>query len=176
MSNLLTQKDFADQIGVAKSYVTKLKQDGRLVLVSGKVDVEASKALIESTKDKNRDDVTKRWDEYRENDTQGEDKSDPQAAAAFSNSRAAKMYYDAQSAKLAFERESGQLVEAAQVKAVAAAAGNALRQYMERLPDQLSAELSVESNEGRIHALLVERLEEALQQMTTTINQVNYDG
>jgi transcriptional regulator with XRE-family HTH domain len=169
VSNLVTQKAFADLIGVAKSYVTKLKQDGRLVMVDNKVDVEASKAMIEATKDENRDDVSKRWDGYRESDAQNEPEVDQKAAEAFGSSRAAKMYYDAQSAKLSFERESGKLVEVAEVKSIAALAGNALRQYLERLPDQLSPELSVESDERRIHAMLVERIEEALGQMATAL-------
>lgn len=38
-----TQSDFARRLGVAKSYITKLKQEGRVVMTDdGKVDVEAS--------------------------------------------------------------------------------------------------------------------------------------
>jgi len=51
MPTLLTQAEFARQNGYSKPYVTKLKAEGRLVMVDGKVDAEASKALIASTAD-----------------------------------------------------------------------------------------------------------------------------
>lgn len=46
-----SQADFARRLGMARSYITQLKQDGRLVMdATGKrVEVEASLALIEAT-------------------------------------------------------------------------------------------------------------------------------
>lgn len=48
---MVTLTEFADLLGVRPSYVTKLKQRGRLVFAPGgkKVDVEASRARIKST-------------------------------------------------------------------------------------------------------------------------------
>ncbi|MCK7495161.1 MAG: hypothetical protein MZW92_31750 [Comamonadaceae bacterium] len=47
----MTLTEFADLLGVRPSYVTKLKQRGRLVFAPGgkKVDVEASRARIKAT-------------------------------------------------------------------------------------------------------------------------------
>lgn len=51
---------FARRLGVAPSYVTKLKDEGRIVVVDGQIEVEASLARMEATKDPNRDDVRQR--------------------------------------------------------------------------------------------------------------------
>ena len=92
-----------------------------------------------------------------------------QAGVTFQNARAAKMRYDALNAKIDLEVKAGKLVEVAQVQALATQAGTLLRQHLERLPDQLAAELSVETNESKIHAMLVDQIETALGQISNTI-------
>jgi len=57
----LRKSEFARLLGVAPSYVTKLAKAGRLVLCEdGRVDVEASLARIEATRDPARQDVARR--------------------------------------------------------------------------------------------------------------------
>jgi hypothetical protein len=51
---------FARRLGVSPSYITKLGDEGRLVLEGRLVNVEASLARIDATKDPNRDDVRQR--------------------------------------------------------------------------------------------------------------------
>lgn len=57
---------FARRLGVAPSYVTKLKDEGRLVVVDGQIEVEASLARMDATKDPNRDDVRQRHAKARD--------------------------------------------------------------------------------------------------------------
>lgn len=57
---------FARRLGVAPSYVTKLKDEGRIVVVDGQVEVEASLARMEATRDPNRDDVRQRHAKARD--------------------------------------------------------------------------------------------------------------
>ena len=57
---------FARRLGVAPSYVTKLKDEGRIVVVDGQIEVEASLARMEATKDPNRDDVRQRHAKERD--------------------------------------------------------------------------------------------------------------
>lgn len=57
---------FARRLGVSPSYVTKLAQDGRLVVVDGQIEVEASLARMDATKDPNRDDVRQRHAKARD--------------------------------------------------------------------------------------------------------------
>jgi hypothetical protein len=61
-----SNSDFARRLGVAPSYVTKLAQEGRIVVVDGQVEVEASLARMEATKDPNRDDVRQRHAKARD--------------------------------------------------------------------------------------------------------------
>lgn len=67
MTTVATQADFARRLGVSRSHVTGLKHAGRLVLTdNGLVDVDASIARIDATRDPNRDDVANRHAAARE--------------------------------------------------------------------------------------------------------------
>ncbi len=61
---LLTKSAFARLLGCVPSYVTKLKHEGLLVLQQGRVDVEATRAMIATAKGR-RPDVASRWAEQR---------------------------------------------------------------------------------------------------------------
>lgn len=171
MADLLTQTQFADTIGVAKSYITKLKQEGRLVMVDGKVDVDASTKRINETRDPNRDDVVKRHQQAREAVSAPQQPSEEEVATkeSYAQARARKEAAMADMAERESLKQMGELVETDDVRAVASNAGATLRSHLERLPDQLAPELSVERNEDRIHALLVEHIEHTLQQVTRAI-------
>lgn len=174
---LLNQTEFAAHLGKAKSYITKLKQQGRLVMVDGKVDVEASIALIEQNRDHNRDDVVERWDAHRSDQKTeaakivSNDEKSASAAIAFNLYRARKMKADAQSAELQYKKDDGSVMDTAEVRAIAANAGATLRTQLERIPDQLAPELSVEQNEERIHALIADHIEHALAMASKAIAQ-----
>lgn len=68
---------FARRLGVAPSYVTKLKDEGRIVVVDGQIEVEASLARMEATKDPNRDDVRQRHAKARDAKRLAEATGDP---------------------------------------------------------------------------------------------------
>jgi hypothetical protein len=163
-----TLREFADLLGVKPSYVTKLKQADRLVLLEdGRVDVEASQQRIEDTRDPNRDDVQRRHAEARRaaeagEETAGEDNAETAAednSVGYTKSRAMKEQYLALSAKLEYERASGKLVETEAVKRAGDEAGTALRAVLENLPDQLAPLLAPVTDEAKVHALLVENIE-----------------
>jgi hypothetical protein len=61
-----TKSSFARRLGVSPSYVTKLVQEGRLVVAEGQIEVEASLARMNATKDPNRDDVRQRFAKQRD--------------------------------------------------------------------------------------------------------------
>ena len=75
-----TKSAFARRLGVAPSYVTKLGEEGRLVLDGRFVDVEASLAKIDATKDPNRDDVRQRHAKARDQKRLAVAQSSPVAA------------------------------------------------------------------------------------------------
>jgi len=135
-----TQAEFARLIGVQKSYVTKLKEQGRLVMSDdGKlVDVEASKQRIQQTADPNRDDVSQRF-ERKKNPDSGRQSGD--VGNSYQAARAVKEKYSAMQAKLDYEKAIGKVVDKADVQAVVEDVITQFRQGLENLPYRLAPEL-----------------------------------
>lgn len=169
----LNQSQFADHIGVHKSYVTELKQAGRLVFAeNGKVDVEASKLLIKQTADANRDDVGAR---HAQNRGAVENKNPPASLAmhervgtSLQNSRAIKENYQARTAKMEYEKAIGELISLQDAKIWAADIGEFFRSSLENLAVGLAAELAMQ-NTAYIKAHLVEVHAEILNNLSKKI-------
>lgn len=158
----VTRSEFARLQGWSPSYVTKLASQGRLVLTDdGKqVRVAASLARIKATEDPARNDVAQRHAQAR-----GAGEAPPPApvedrvGSSYQASRAVKERYAALTAKAEYEKLVGNLVEVSEVRAAASEAGALIRAQIENLPAQLAPELAAETDEARVQALLVERME-----------------
>lgn len=154
------QSQFANHIGVHKSYVTELKQAGRLVFAeNGKVDVEASLLLMKETADPNRDDVTARHAQARGKDSKIDEIGNPTLenqqseksikhikiidadAASFSKGRAKEQHFKALAAELEYQKSIGELVSKADMQAAVADVVTSFRQRLENMPHNISAEL-----------------------------------
>lgn len=179
---------FARRLGVSKSYVSReLAQAGRLVLVDGQVEVEASLARIEATKDPNRADVVQRFARQRDEKrlsgaqdaaqgalstaSEGADKGDGkkiapapqdepviQAAEVFRKARAAKMHFEARRAVIRVARIGGRLAEVATIRKCAGNDGATLRSMLENLPDQAAPRLAPVRDPAGVAAILGELL------------------
>ena len=164
---LSTQAAFARQIGVVKSYVTELKQQGRLVMVKGKVDVEASLEKIKATEDPSKAGVAERHSQAREEKKQQtQEKTSSQDLAektstTYQQSRAVKERYAALQAKADYELFIGKLVDAAQARAVGAEIGILFRNALESWPDTVGPGL-VGLDEIAIRNILLEQAENLL--------------
>lgn len=176
MSNLVSQSEFARLQGVDKSHITRLKSAGRLVIVDGKVDVEASRALIAQTAHSSYADNAKNSTQPAYESTrrdEGASIAQPpqgrteQAAMSLQSSRAVKENYLARMAKLTFERESGKLVDADEVRLFAADLGATFRAALEILPDRISSELVPLQDVDAVRAVLVENFEQLLSDLST---------
>jgi len=160
--NTATQAEFARMLGVQKSYVSKLKDQGRLVFAEdGRVDVEASKQRIQQTADPNRDDVSQRFERPKgaENGRQSGDVGNSYQAA-----RAVKEKYSAMQAKLDYEKAIGKVVDKADVQAVVEDVITQFRQGLENLPYRLAPELVGLDLDG-IRAALKQEVFDALAKM-----------
>lgn len=169
MSQTCTQIEFAQLIGVAKSYVTKLKNDNRLVMdASGKrVDIEASKARIAATADPSKPDVSAKWAKPTPPVNQpAEDNEDAPAGGGskYHDARAAKEHYAALSAKLDYEKAIGKVVDKADVQAVVEDVITQFRQGLENLPYRLAPELVGRDLDG-IRAALKQEVFDSLAKM-----------
>ncbi|WP_028451869.1 hypothetical protein [Chitinilyticum aquatile] len=145
MSNFVNQAEFARMQGWAKSYVTKLKQAGRLVFdTEGRIDVAASLDLIAKTDGGARPDVSARHAAGRGD----EPADDGEAVGELPDgipykivSESKKAHYQALQAEADYRRRMGELVEAQDVAAAVADTVITLRQSLENLPGRLASEL-----------------------------------
>lgn len=90
--------------------------------------------------------------------------ADALAGLRFRIARADKAAHEAEIARMTRERMEGELAETASIRDGAQRLGIALRTRFESLPDQLSPLLAAETDRERVHALLVEAIEQALRQ------------
>ncbi len=150
----MNQSDFAKHLGKDKSYVTRLKQSGRLVLVAGGlVDVEKSKALIAQTADPSR---------ATSSEPPVAEVKEPAAGGTYHTAKAMNEQYKALTAKLEYEKASEKLVDADAVRLFAADIGATFRSALEILPDRISSELVALSDVDAIRAVLVDAFEQVL--------------
>lgn len=148
----MSRSDFAAHIGVAKSYVTKLGHQGRLVMGQGdnaeRVDVEATKRLLA--------------------DTTGAPERANEAAQTplFADAKDQREHYQAEMARLDYEERCGKLMPADQARAVVAMAATGLRSRLELLPDSLAPQLAASTDESHIRALLAGEIEAVLTELS----------
>lgn len=158
-----TQAEFARLLGVAKSYVTKLKEQGRLVMDAGGklVDIEASKARIAATADPGKADISAQWQAPQPPKAP---EGDEDGTPSYQDARAEKERFAAKMAKLEYERAIGKLVDKAEVQAVVEDVITQFRQGLENLPYRLAPELVGQDLDG-IRSALKQEIFEALGKM-----------
>lgn len=196
MTEAVTQAEFARRLDVDKSYVTRLKQAGRLVLndAGNKVLVEESLQRIKETADPNRDDVAMRHAAAKskeplpaEEDEGDDSVSLPLAIAAlerasqawhdegggalpllsFQAARQLKMNIETMASGLEAMVEAGKLVPADDMRRTIADRLTTLRTRLEALPGILPPVLAAADGEEQIRALLAEHIEQLLEDLST---------
>lgn len=160
----MTQVEYAEHRGVAKSYITKLKKEGRLVLdSSGLVDVAASDRKVASTSDPARDDVAERHAVSRQTSVSPERSAADMVGNSYQQARAVKEKFLALEAKRAYEQAIGQLREAREVEGLAATAMTELRLRLENLATSLAPMVAGMQDEAKVRAVLQDHFAHALE-------------
>lgn len=144
MPKLVNQSQFARLIGMSRQHVSKLKASGRLVLVDGQVDVEASRKRIAETEG-GRSDVAERNAQERLQPAAPPQEIDlgEQATGSRAKFKAMAMHYENQSIKLEMALRRGLRFELGAVKSEAHSLGNTIRAALERLIDQTAPRLAM---------------------------------
>lgn len=173
-----TQAEFAALLGKDKSYVTRLKQAGRIVLdADGRVDVEKSRALIAATADPSRNAAVEaraagsplsnslpsageRTNERSNFDSVGN---------SYQQAKAVNEKYKALTAKAEYESLIGKLVDAEEARLFAADLAASFRGALEVLPDRLAPELVPLNDTEALRAVLVESFEQVLTDLADKI-------
>lgn len=177
----VTLRQFARILDVRPSYVTALKDAGRLVLDDdGRVLVDATQQLLRDTADPAKDGVRARHAAARAAAQgageapagEGEDDAAPAPGEPPSSDarRKAKALADAAEAdarkKLRDEAvELGTLLHVDDVTAAVREAAATLRAALENLPTRLAPLLAAEADEGKCRVLLAEAVEHQLEDL-----------
>lgn len=155
-----SQADFARAQGWRKSYVTALKQQGRLVFnAAGQVDFDASLQRIRDT-------------------TGAPERAAPAVRGSrMSAAQERERHYSSELKRLEYERAVRKLREADQVNSAVDDAGALFRAGVEawrdRLPPQLAA---LGGDEQRISALLASETEDLLRRLAKRLEAAARDG
>lgn len=138
MATFGSQADFARAHGWAKSYVTALKKEGRIVFNdAGQVDFDASLERIKATTGA------------------PERAAAPVQGKAYSDAQDRERFYTSELKRLEYEKAVGKLLEADQVAAVHADAAATFRAAVEAWEHRLTPQLAaLGGDEQRIAALL----------------------
>jgi hypothetical protein len=174
-----TQTEFARRIGRDKSYVTRLKQRGRLVMDDrGRVVVDASLERIEATRGA-RHDVEARWRDARSGDAPASGDGDmPSVDEIGRRTRYAQMRKEeAEAAKR--ERElkvlDGTLVERKAVQKAVSDAAAVIVGYAENIPDRLAPQLTDIDRIDRVRAILKDEMSSFLEAVSAAVQQKSED-
>lgn len=168
MSQPMSRTEYAAHRGVGKSYISKLGNEGRLVLTAdGKVDRDRTDALLDATADPGRADVAARHAQNRPAAAAYAPQPPDAAASGYQGARAVKERYLALEAKRAYEYACGQLMQAAEVNSAVLDAATSLRRRLEAMPDVLASRLSVPMTEADRRVCIADYVEVMLQGMVS---------
>ncbi|MGS0737982.1 terminase small subunit [Pseudomonas sp. GG8] len=166
---VISKTEFAARRGWAKSYVSKLANQDRLVLTEdGKVELEATEALLAESADPSKAAVAQRHERLRlqrEAQITAEEPAVPQIgqAADFQKSRALREHYLALQEQANFHKSQGSLVLLEAVQTGAYNAGRMLRDQLLGMPPQLAPELAAMTDPWEIERHLTAAIRRTLE-------------
>jgi len=169
--------EFARLIKRSPSYVTGLRQAGRLVMRGNKVDVKASKKRIEETESGSRPAVAVRehWENERGQGNDGAEAPPPDDSES-DNGERTRAYWDrreaaarAQQRELELAKMKGDLVSREDVDFVLTDFGAVWRGLLENLADRLAPQVYPLTTLEETHTAISEAAEELQREMAETM-------
>lgn len=157
----MTQAEFAREIGVGRSRVHALKEAGRLVMAGDLVDVEASKARIEATRNSAHDNQATA--KVGAGDTAPAEESMPIRRI---DAQARKEHAQADIAEMERDKMRGELLRKDDIVATVVDIVTTLRARLESLPAQLGPQVAAVSDEGICTAMIADHVEAALAELS----------
>jgi hypothetical protein len=157
-SQFLTRAEFARARGWARSYITKLGQQGKLVLDAGGklIDVRATSALLDRTVDPGKDAIRKHHAAARGDKQIELPQSDapPSADPKYWDNKTRREGALAEMAELDLAKKRDELVERASVEVMSFASGRMTRDMMLGLPTRLAPAIAAMTDAFEIEVLL----------------------
>lgn len=168
----VSQSEYARLRGVDKSQITRLKQQGRLVMAGKQVLVAESDALLDATSSDlpHHLAATDARAATRQPVTDSQDDAGDEIGVGSLSSiglslkfhQARKMKAEAEVAMMERDEKAASLLDASDVRRHITNMGQILRATLEGFPDRYAGTLAAENNQERVHGLLVEAIEQAL--------------
>jgi len=176
MTNTATLSEFAALMNVSPSHITKLKQQGRLVLDGKRVVVKASIRRIRETESGRRPDVKGRHAEHRGSElplpTEGGEEAAPGGPEDPTPPVGSRAYWErkdreeiARMREMERRKMEGDLVDREAVDFVLNDYGATLRGLLERLADRLSPQVYPLTTLEETHAAISEAVEDLQREM-----------
>ena len=164
---LVSQSEFAKRNGWTRQYVSKLVRQGRIRLENGKVnEIAALRALKADAEPSTvlREKVPEKRSLTPAVSSPAPMESRP--SVDYLTARTMREAYRAKMTRMEYEQKQGKLTDAARVREDAFQAGRIVRDAILALPDRLADILAAENNPGKVHQLLRDELELALEQLS----------
>lgn len=181
VSDIATFAQFARLLGVGRSYVAKLRDEGRLVLTDDgrRVRVAESRRLMAKTETGRRPDVKERHAEHRGADLPlppPEDPAPETAPAAAPDTPDTRAYWErkdreeiARMREMERRQMEGDLVEREAVDFVLNDYGATLRGLLERLADRLSPQVYPLTTLEETHAAISEAVDDLQRELSESM-------
>lgn len=181
----VTQAEFARQIGMSKAYVTKMKDQGRLVFDDkGKVIIDESVQLIKDTSSPDKNGVAERHKKDREEkelQDEIEELLDDDEISQGHRNKIKNLSLQLLEARVLEKKEQAdaivdknkaarsQLLLIDEVRLAIIEGDTIVRNRLESLPDKISPLLAMEQDEQKIRAILIDEIEYILSDISKTI-------
>ena len=161
-----TLTEFAAFMGVSPPYVSKLKRQGRLVVVTvdGKemVDFELSKKLIRNTTDPAKADNGANAKPGAGSRVVMDVGVGNKLDLTYKQARTHEAAFRAKLTELEFRQRDGLLVDAGKVRRAAVNIAAMARSALEKIPDKIAERVAAESDAQQCHALLCAEIDMVL--------------
>ncbi len=173
-SNLISQRAYARHKGWQPSYVNKLVKLGIIPLREKRIDPIEADAAIAKHRDparRSRQVKTATTAQVESNGSADPAPTEPgvtefDSTVSYASARAMREAYRARREKLLFEQLQGRLIDVGDVKVAAFNKARIVRDALLNIPDRISAVLTAEGDQEKVHALLSAEIRQALEDLT----------
>ena len=171
---------FAQFMGFSKQYVGKLKKQGRLVIVNGKIDFEKSKAKMAKTADISRENVIDKGGKTTASAPKKKPESQESGSSIgtdagikeqFNLARAAYQGYQAKLKKIEYERTRGTLGSLDQIQKVGFEIGKIIKTRMATFAIRAAPVVTHETSEKANREYLMREIENVIAEIREALEQ-----
>ncbi len=159
-TKLISQKKFAEILGVSRTAIWHHVQKGNITLIDGKIDPEKAKEELASNIDltHGRSKVV-----IVSKDIEIDQDKRPNDTIRFKDAKAKREYYRAKLAELEYNEKAGNYIIAKEVRDANETLYRVFRDRLLNIPIRISGQLAVETEQQKVHDLLDSEIKKAIE-------------